>query len=174
MSLSGWYGYNITTQCRSWQFSYDVCLRSMKLYRPSLSIIMKKRSDRPLVSDMRVPMGGFYWFYPLRFESFIEYFILIIYIFKVLEMLSMARSIVLSMKDMMALEIQINWDPKSIKQRKGIYKMYFAATNSKNEVALWTFFLHTVINDNFLVNVFNNGKMYRILLNSLIVSFITF
>ena len=76
-------------------------------------------------------MGGFYWFYPLRFESFIEYFILIIYIFKVLEMLSMARSIVLSMKDMMALEIQINWDPKSIKQRKGIYKMYFAATNSK-------------------------------------------
>ena len=119
-------------------------------------------------------MGGFYWFYTLRFESFIEYFILIIYIFKVLEMLSMARSIVLSMKDMMALEIQINWDPKSIKQRKGIYKMYFAATNSKNEVALWTFFLHTVINDNFLVNVFNNIKMYRILLNSLIVSFITF
>ena len=47
MSLSGWYGYNITTQFRSWQFSYNVSLRSMKLYRPSLSIIMKKRSDRP-------------------------------------------------------------------------------------------------------------------------------
>ena len=58
------------------------------------------------------------------------------YIFKILEILSMAKSTVLSMKDMMALEIQIKWDLKSIKQKKGIIKlMYFAAANSKNGVA---------------------------------------
>ena len=44
----------------------------------------------------------------ILFYFILFYCILFYFYFKVLEMLSMARSIVPSMKDMMALEIQIN------------------------------------------------------------------